>query len=51
MIGKFRRCKLPGTDQIPEEVIQAEGETLFIQIKSNHSFIHFIYIQVIQIQV
>jgi hypothetical protein len=32
-IGKLKRCKLPGIDQIPAELIQAGGETL-------HSDIH-----------
>jgi hypothetical protein len=28
-IGKLKRCKSPGTDQIPAELIQAGGDIIF----------------------
>jgi hypothetical protein len=31
-IGKLKRCKSPGADQIPAELIQAGGETLHSEI-------------------
>jgi hypothetical protein len=31
-IGKLKRCKTPGTDQIPAELIQAGEQTLHYQI-------------------
>jgi hypothetical protein len=31
-IGKLKRCKLPGLDQIPAELIQAGRETLHSEI-------------------
>jgi hypothetical protein len=31
-VGKLRRYKSPGTDQIPTELIKAEGETLYSEI-------------------
>jgi hypothetical protein len=32
-IAKLKKCKLPGTDQIPAELIQTGGETLLSQIQ------------------
>jgi hypothetical protein len=32
LIGKLKRHKSPGSDQIPEELIQAERETLLSEI-------------------
>jgi hypothetical protein len=31
-IGKLKSYKSPGTDQIPAELIKAEGETLYSEI-------------------
>jgi cytochrome b len=39
-IGKLKRYKLPGADQIPAELIQAEGETLYSEI---HKLIKLIW--------
>jgi hypothetical protein len=38
--GKLKRCKLPGADQIPAEIIQAGGETLHSEI---HKLIKLIW--------
>jgi hypothetical protein len=39
-IGKLKRYKSPGVDQIPAELIQAEGETLYLNI---HKLIKLIW--------
>jgi hypothetical protein len=39
-IEKLRRCKSPGADQIPAEIIQAGGETLHSEI---HKLIKLIW--------
>jgi hypothetical protein len=39
-IGKLKRYKSPGVDQIPAELIQAGGETLCLEI---HKLIKFIW--------
>jgi hypothetical protein len=39
-IGKLKRCKSPGADQIPAELIQAGGETLRSDI---HKLIRLIW--------
>jgi hypothetical protein len=39
-IGKLKRCKSPGADQIPAERIQAGGETLHSEI---HKLIKLIW--------
>jgi hypothetical protein len=39
-IGKVKRCKLPGADQIPAELIQAGGGTLHSEI---HKIIKLIW--------
>jgi hypothetical protein len=39
-IGKLKRYKSPGTDQIPADLIQAGGETLHSEI---HEFIKLIW--------
>jgi hypothetical protein len=39
-IGKLKRYKSPGVDQIPAELIQAGGETMRSEI---HKFIKFIW--------
>jgi hypothetical protein len=39
-IGKLKRYKTPGTDQIPAELIKAGGETLCYEI---HKFIFSIW--------
>jgi hypothetical protein len=31
-IGKFKEYKSPGVDQIPAELIQAQGETLHLEV-------------------
>jgi hypothetical protein len=31
-IGKLKRCKLPGVDSIPAELIQEKGETFYSEI-------------------
>jgi hypothetical protein len=31
-IGKVERCKSPGADPIPSELVQADGETLHSEI-------------------
>jgi hypothetical protein len=38
-IGKLKRCKSPGADQIPAELIKAGGETLYSEI---HRLIRYI---------
>jgi hypothetical protein len=37
-IGKFKRCKSLGTDQLPAELIIAGGETLCSEITQIYSF-------------
>jgi hypothetical protein len=39
-IGKLKRYKIPGVDQIPAELIQAGGETLHLEI---HKLIKLIW--------
>jgi hypothetical protein len=39
-IGKLKRYKSPGSNQIPAELIEAGGETLRSDI---HNFIHFMW--------
>jgi hypothetical protein len=39
-IGKLKRCKSPGADQIPAELIQAGGQTLHSEI---HKLIKLIW--------
>jgi hypothetical protein len=39
-IGKLKRYKLPGVDQIPSELIQAGGKTLHCEI---HKLIKLIW--------
>jgi hypothetical protein len=37
-IVKMKRYKSPGSDQIPEELIQARGKTLWSEIHSNPEY-------------
>jgi hypothetical protein len=45
-IGKLKSYKIPGVDQIPAELIQAEGETMrseihkLVKLVSNKEFLH-----------
>jgi hypothetical protein len=40
-VGKLKRNKYPGVDQIPLELIQAEGETLHLEINKLIKFIWY----------